>query len=122
VVFLERPAVVALAATATTEDQARFLANGVEMLAAPQQTVATLAEVEASGTVIGRTQSGTLLVPAAVDYVAWTERVAGFTGRDDLQGTPVNLCINGRMSPEAQSQFAALGWTVQQNVLSPWQH
>jgi hypothetical protein len=116
-----RPAVVALAATATTEDQARFLANGMEMLAAPPQTVAPLAEMVASGTVIGRTQSGMLIVPAAVDYVAWTERVAGFTGRDEFQGTPVSLWITGRMSPEAQSQFAALGWTVQQNVLPPWQ-
>jgi len=116
-----RPAVVALAATATTEDQARFLANAVEMLAAQQQTGAPLADVGASGTVIGRTQSGAPIVPGAVDYVAWTERVAGFAGRTDLQGTPGSIWITGRMSPEAQRQFAALGWTVYQNVLPPWQ-
>jgi hypothetical protein len=74
------PIVVALAATATSEDQARFLANGMEMLAAPPQPMAPLAEVVASGTVIGRTQSGPLIVPAAVDYVAWTEQVAGLHG------------------------------------------
>ena len=51
-----RPAVVALAASATTEDQARFLANAVEMLAAQQQTGAPLTQVGASGTVIGRTR------------------------------------------------------------------
>ena len=50
-----RPAVMALAATATTEDQARFLANALEMLAAQQQTGAPLAQVGASGTVIGWT-------------------------------------------------------------------
>ena len=57
--------------------------------------------------------------PAAVDYVAWTERVAGFAGRPDLQGTSGSLWITGRMSPEAQRQFAALGWTIHQNVLPP---
>jgi hypothetical protein len=116
-----RPAVVALAATATTEDQARFLANAVEMLAAQQQTGTPLAQVGASGTVIGWTQSGAPIVPGAVDYVVWTERLAGFAGRPDLQGTPGSVWITGRMSPEAQRQFAALGWTVYQNVLPPWQ-
>jgi hypothetical protein len=65
-----RPAVVALALTATSEDQARFLASAVEMLAAHHQTVEPLAEVVARGTVIGRTQRGAQLVPGAVDYVA----------------------------------------------------
>jgi hypothetical protein len=116
-----RPAVVALAATATTEDEARFLAGAVEMLAAQQQTVTPLTQVGASGTVIGPTQSGAPIVPGPVDYVAWTERVAGFAGRPDLQGTPGSLWITGRMSPEAHRQFAALSWTVYQNVLPPWQ-
>jgi hypothetical protein len=116
-----RPAVVALAATATTEDQARFLANAVEMLAAQQQTVTPLAQVGASGTVIGWTTGGAPIVPGPVDYVAWTERVSGFAGRPDLQGTPGSLWITGLMSPEAQRQFAALGWKVYQNVLPPWQ-
>jgi hypothetical protein len=116
-----RPTVVVLATTATTEDQARFLANAVEMLAAHHQTVEPLAAVTARGTVIGRTQSGALLVPGAVDYVAWTDQVAGFAGRTDLQGTPGNIWLTGRMSPAAQGQFAALGWTVYQNVLPPWQ-
>ena len=60
-----RPAVVALAATATTEDQGRFLANAMEMLAAQQQTGAPLAQVGASGTVIGWTPAGTPLVPGS---------------------------------------------------------
>jgi hypothetical protein len=116
-----RPAVVALAATATTEDQARFLANVVEMLAAQQQTGAPLAQLGASGTVIGWTQGGVPVVPGPVDYVAWTERVADFTSRTDLQGGPGSVWVTGRMSPEAERQFAALGWTVYQNVSPPWQ-
>jgi hypothetical protein len=116
-----RPAVVALAATATTEDQARFLASAVEMLAAHHQTVEPITAVMAQGTVIGRTQSGALLVPGAVDYVAWTDKVAGVAGRTDLQGATGSIWITGRMSPAAQPQFAALGWTVYQHVLPPWQ-
>jgi hypothetical protein len=115
------PAVVALAATAATEDQARFLANAVGMLAAQQQTVAPLTQIGATGTVIGWTQSGAPIVPGPVDYVAWTERIADFAGRPDLQGTAGSVWITGHMSPDAQRQFAALGWTVYQNVLPPWQ-
>ena len=116
-----RPAVVALAVTASTEDQARFLASAVERLAAHHQTVETLVEVLARGTVIGRTQSGALIVPGAVDYVAWTEQVAGFARRTDLQGTPGSIRITGRMSPTAKREFAALGWTIYETVLPPWQ-
>jgi hypothetical protein len=116
-----RPAVVALAATAATEDQARFLASAVEMLAAQQQTGASFAQLGASGTVIGWGPGGAPLVPAAVDYVAWTERVAGFAGRPELQGKSGSIWLTGHMSPEAQRQFSALGWTIHQNVLPPWQ-
>jgi hypothetical protein len=42
-------------------------------------------------------------------------------GRTDFQGTPGSLGMTGRMSPEAQRQFAALSWTVYQHMLSPWQ-
>jgi hypothetical protein len=83
--------------------------------------VAPLAAVVAQGTVIGRSQSGALIVPGAVDYVAWTERVAGFAGRPDLQGTSGSLWITGSLSPQAQRQFVALGWTVNPHVLPPWQ-
>jgi hypothetical protein len=41
--------------------------------------------------------------------------------RTDFQGTPGRLWMTGRMSPGAQRQFAALGWTVYPNVLLPWQ-
>ena len=42
-------------------------------------------------------------------------------GRTDFQGTPGSLWMTGRMSPEAQRQFAALGWTVYPNGLPSWQ-
>jgi hypothetical protein len=42
-------------------------------------------------------------------------------GRTDLQGTPRSLWITRRMSSEAHRQFAALGWTIYQHVLSSWQ-
>jgi hypothetical protein len=42
-------------------------------------------------------------------------------GRMDFQGTPGRLWMTGRMSPEAQRQFAAPSWMVYQHVLPPWQ-
>jgi hypothetical protein len=42
-------------------------------------------------------------------------------GRTDFQGTPGSLWMTGRLSPEAQRQFDALGWMVYLTVLPPWQ-
>jgi hypothetical protein len=54
------------------------------MLAAHHQTVESLIAVTPQGTAIGRTPSGALLIPGGVDYVAWTEQMAGLAGRVDL--------------------------------------
>ena len=54
------------------------------MLAAPHQTGEALTTMMAQGTAIGRTPSGALLIPGDVDYVAWTEQMAGIAGRVDL--------------------------------------
>jgi hypothetical protein len=80
-----RDDVVALAATATTEEEARFLAASVELLARLNVTGVSIARVRAAGTVIGVTAAGDSVVPAPVDYLAWTERVSPFAARSDLR-------------------------------------
>ena len=72
-------------------------------------------------TVIGHTQSGALLVPGAVDYLAWTTQVAGFAGVDGSRGGTGEPLAHGAMSPVAKREFAARGWTVYENMLPPWQ-
>ena len=103
-----RAAVVALAATARSEEQARFLAAAVRLLGKGH----ALEEVTATGTVVGREKGGGIVVPAPVDYVSWTERVARFANRDDLKAAERSIWLTGKMSPRARREFEALGWKV----------
>jgi len=107
-----RAAVVALAATTRSEEQARFLVAAVRMLGKDR----TLEEVTATGTVVGRKKGGGVVVPAPVDYVSWTERVARFANRDDLKAAERNIWLTGKMSPRARKEFEALGWKVSEGA------
>ena len=106
-----RPAVVALAATAATTDQALFLVRGVRMLA-ESHAQHPLVEIGVAGTIFGRGADGALIVPAAVDYVAWIARVARFAQRADLTAAQREVHLTGRMSARARSGFEAIGWRI----------
>jgi hypothetical protein len=110
--------VIALAATANKEEEARFLAAAVHVLAHLDVTGVPLSWVAARSTVIGVTPGGVLVVPAPVDYLAWTERVGRFAERPDLQAARRGLWLTGRISASAQHGFAALGWTLHEVVSS----
>ena len=106
-----RADVVALAGTTKTSDQALFLVRGVRMLAL-QHAQNRLAEVAAVGTLFARTESGALIVPAAVDYVSWNERVSRFAQRADLAAANRSVLLTGRATPLAKRQLESLGWRV----------
>jgi len=106
-----RAGVIGLAATARSEDEARFLATAVNMLAGLHAT-APLASLAAQGMVTGRMRAGAVAVPAPVDYIAWTQNVATFARRADLKGKQRGIWTTGRFSPRAKKEFAALGWGV----------
>jgi hypothetical protein len=110
-----RPDVVALAATASTADQAMFMVRAVRMLAEAHKQH-RLVELDAAGTVFARDGDGTLIVPGPVDYVSWTQRVARFAARPDLKAPAREVQITGRMTPRAKAGFEKLGWTVVENT------
>jgi hypothetical protein len=72
-----RPEVLALATTATKEEEARFFAAAVHVLARLNVSGVPLRRVTGRGTVVGVARDGMVVVPAPVDYLAWTERVGG---------------------------------------------
>jgi hypothetical protein len=109
-----RPQVIALAATARNEEDARFLASSVHVLARLNVTGVSVKEVKAQGTVIGVTPAGHLVVPAPVDYISWTERIGSFAARQDLRSTRRTIWLTGRMSGVAHRGFTGLGWTLQE--------
>ena len=107
--------VVGFASIAKTQDETRLVTAAVNMLARQHETVAPLAQVSAPGPIVGRTASGTLVVPAPVDYVAWTSRVARFASREDLKAPARTIWLSGRMSPRAAKEFRARGFTVNES-------
>lgn len=113
-----RDQVVAFAATATSEDQARLINGAVQMLARYHATVEPLAQLAAPGPVIGRDRDGSLVVAAPLDYVAWTERMSLFARRSELQAKRRLAWITGDFSPRAKQELEAAGWTLRAGVES----
>jgi hypothetical protein len=108
--------VIALAASVSSPGQALFITEAVSMLAGYHEQVSPLTHVAAQGTVFGRDRRGVIVVPAPVDYVAWTQGVNDFVRRPDLEAKERRIWLTGLMSPRAKKELAALGWTVREAV------
>jgi hypothetical protein len=97
-----REAVAAFAASAASEDQARFIAESLQMLAHYHQTVTPVGVVVASGPIAARDRNGVVVVPAPVDYVAWTARVAELARHPNLKAQQRGVWLTGQLSPRAR--------------------
>lgn len=114
-----RAGVIALAANARSEEEARFITRAVHLLAWQHATVAPLGRVSGRGTVVGWTPGGAVVVPAPVDYVAWTERLSRFARRSDLRGQERSVVLTGKLSTRARRELTALGWTIREEAGPP---
>jgi hypothetical protein len=98
-----------------TEYQARFLVTSLKMLDQWGQQRSPITRIRAPGLLVARDQNGTTIVPAPVDYVSWTERIAGFATDPQLMGMRNRvLWITGKMTPLASQQLQANGWSIRQ--------
>jgi hypothetical protein len=113
-----RANVIALAGGLVTESQTRFVASAVRMLADYHEKTKPSSAIAAPGPILGRDRDGTLVAPAPLDYVSWTERVASFAASPDLKATQRTILLSGKMLPRAHKEFEALGWTVQNATAS----
>jgi hypothetical protein len=113
-----RDAAAKLAGSVASEDQARFIAEGIQMLVRYHTTVEPLGTLTGQGTVTARTRRGAVVVPAPVDYIAWTQRVAEFVRRPDLKASQRSVWLTGQLSPRARHEITTAGWTVHEDV--PW--
>ena len=101
-----------------TEYQARFLVTSLQMLGQWGQQKSPITRIYAPGVLVARDQNGATIMPAPVDYLSWTQRIAGFATDPQLMALRHRvLWITGRMTPLARQQLAANGWSVQQGQL-----
>ena len=111
-----RAAVVALASTVASENEARFMLNAVSMareIGAGRDPVVAL---DVAGRVlVVHTLGARIEVPVPVDYVVWTERVRTFAERKNLKGTRREILVTGLASERAREGLQAAGWAVQEH-------
>jgi len=113
-----RADVARLLCGAATESQARFIATSLRMLAEYHRDKKPLTALAVHGPVIGRDRDGTLVLPAPVDHLSWTERVASFATNPDFVATRERtLWITGKLSPRARTELAANGWSVREGPI-----
>jgi hypothetical protein len=98
-----------------TEYQARFLVTSLHMLDQWGQQRSPITRIQAPGILIAHDQNGAVILPAPVDYLSWTQRIAGFATDPQLMGMQNRvLWITGKMTPLARQQLAANGWSVRE--------
>jgi hypothetical protein len=109
---------IAFAARAASETEARYVNNSV-MLLAQFNRATPLAKVRSADNVIaGETKDGKLVIAAPLDYVPWIQPVDEFARRTDLKGTERWLLISGKTTPRAKQELTTLGWRVSDNLAS----
>jgi hypothetical protein len=94
-----------------TEYQARFLVTSLQMLATWSQQRSPITKIKVVGVLVAHDQSGTVIMPAPVDYVSWTPRIAGFATAPNLLAMQNRvLWTTGKMTPLARQQLSTHGW------------
>jgi hypothetical protein len=110
-----RGQIVAFAGRVQSEPAARVVATAVTMLAT-QHSGKPFKEVLAPGPLAGRGADGALFVPAPLDHVAWTERVARFATRPELRAPRRTVLLTGTTSARAKKELTALGWSLSEGA------
>jgi hypothetical protein len=112
-----RRAVAVALSNVLTEYQARFLVTSIRMLTQWSQQKSSITAIAAPGPLIARDQNNAVIMPAPVDYVSWTPRIAGFVTTPALLGLQNRvLWIPAKMTPLARQQLTANGWSVHESA------
>lgn len=108
-----RRAAAASLANVLSEYQARFLVTSLYMLAQWSRQRTPITSIQVRGILIARDKNGNVIMPAPVDYLSWTPRIAGFATNPALLRLKHRvLWIPAGMTPLARQQLTANGWSV----------
>jgi hypothetical protein len=98
-----------------TEYQARFIVTSLHMINQWGQQRSPITEVRIQGILVAHDQNGANIVPAPIDYLSWTARIASFATDPILLGMHHRVIwIPSQMTPLAQQQLATNGWQIKQ--------
>jgi len=110
-------AVELAARKARSEDDARFFRRSAEILAQYQKQAGPIASLEARNSLfVAQSKSGAFVVPAAVDYLTWTEAVDRFSAEPVPGAKTREVWLSGQVSPKAGAELKARGWVVKERV------
>ncbi len=110
-----RAAVIAATPSIASEVQARFIVDALRMLGAYDKRGDRIVEIRMSGRIpVGVTTKDVVVVPAALDYVPWTQEVAGFVTRKELTGRNHVLLLVGKPSETTKKELGARHWTIEE--------
>jgi hypothetical protein len=110
-----RRAAAAALGNVMTEYQARFLVTSLHMLGQWSRQRSPITKLQAPGVLVARDQNGATIMPAPVDYLSWTQRIAGFATDPQLLAMHHRvLWITGNMTPLARQQLTANGWSLRE--------
>lgn len=98
-----------------TEYQARFLVTSLHMLNQWGRQQSPITSIQNFGILVAHDQNGTTIVAAPVDYISWTQRIAGFATNSNLMAMKNRVLLTtNEMTPMARQQLTANGWQLQQ--------
>lgn len=112
-----RPTVLDVAVSLEDEEQVRFLTLGMLLLAREHKSTPFMVLLD--GKPMGLTHQNRVVAAVAVDYVSWTERMAGFTHRKNLVARRPTLLVTGRLSPRTRAEMQKAGWRTHERVSIP---
>jgi hypothetical protein len=101
-----------------TEYQARFIVTSLGMLDQWSQQRSPISRIRVFGVLVALDQNGATILPAPVDYLSWTQRIAGFATAPQLLGLNNRvLWLPVKATPLARQQLVANGWTLDEDPL-----
>ena len=108
-----RAALIALASTAASESEARYMVNVANMARRLGLAEGEPVAFDLTGRiVVVRTRGNRMVVPAPVDYIVWTEPVKKFAQRAPTPGVRREILVSGSASQSARDGLAATGWML----------
>ncbi len=106
-------ALLELAMTANSDLEARYIVNALDLIAhrlGDRAHGGSLITIGAS--LAYDSTDGERVLPLPVDYLAWTDDVAGFIDNDRFDGATKTVLLTGTATMRSQQELTSRGWNI----------